>query len=411
MIHQRSSLCFLIVTTIALLFIQTSHVQGSGSIFSGLGYGVIENFGSSRAVALGNAALALPDSLRLNFLNPAHLAQIRQTRISVGGYLSRQWMKDNQASDVDDWSQMEFFGIAISLKKGLALGMLVAPYSRMDYLYGWDGVSSNGIPYHQSYKGSGGLSRIAVNLAWSPKPVVQIGVALSAIWGEVEELRGSYFSTSGYQDIEFIKSRQWRTFAGTLGLAVEPYKTVCLAAIFEPKIPINLNQEFTYTGTDSTVQSEDEFHIAARYGFGMSYRFHPHWLTAFQVLYGDWEKLSELPGVATDYQNSYEVSWGAEWSPGKPNSDSFLRRLSYRWGARWATSYTLSQGSSIDSYFATGGIGIPFHNGKEQLDLSLEYGLRGDLAANGGEEAILKFRLGLNLGEDWFVRTKPSWEE
>jgi len=85
--------------------------------------------------------------------------------------------------------------------------------------------------------------------------------------------------------------------------------------------------------------------------------------------------------------------------------------LQYRCGTRWETGYTLSQGNPIDGYFASLGVGYPFHDGRDRLDFSVELGLRGDLTSNGGQEMILKVRLGLNLGETWFKRPKPSWED
>lgn len=404
--------CSLFVTITGVLAF-TPAAYPAASIFSGLGYGVFENLGSSRAFAMGNAALALQDSIAFNFLNPAVLAEIRQTRISAGAYATRHWMQDRQSSDVDDWAQVEFFSIAIKLKEGLGLGFSLTPYTRVDYRYGWDYSLSN-VAYYESYQGNGGLSQAALNLAWSAAEPVKIGASVSGIWGQVEELRGSYADASGYQDLEFLYSKRWLAFGGTVGLLLEPRRGLTIGAALSPEVPIQLDRTFSYTGEDSSGFSEAEYRLAARYGLGAALQLSKRWLAAGQVFYSPWGDLKDLPGDSVQsqkYQDSYDVSLGAEWIPGAWNSERFLQRLQYRFGARWESAYTLSQGNPVNAYFATAGFGLPFNEGRDRFDLSFEFGLRGDLTQNGGQEKLLKIHLGLNLGETWFKRAKPSWED
>lgn len=388
------------------------NLRAAGSIFSGLGsYGVFESFSSSRAVGMGNAGLALNDSVSLNALNPAALAAIKQTRISASGYLTRQWMRDHQASDLEDWGQVECFCIALRLREGLAIGFFLTPESRIDYLYNWDVVIDDQI-FTQSNQGSGGLSRIALNLGWAPWSWAKIGAGVTTIWGYNEEKRISYIGQSGYnQYIEFLNEEKWLAFGGSLGILLQPAERLTLGAVFEPEIPIDLDRTYSYTDEDSSITYKTEYKLAARYGLGLAYQFKPQWQAAGQVVYRPWSELEEsLPPGPQEYQDSYELAAGFEWIPGHWNDDFLLRRMQYRFGFRWETGYALSEGSSIDGYYATLGLGYPFNEGKDRFDFSLEYGLRGDLSANGGQENILKFRVGLNIGETWFVRTKPPWE-
>lgn len=395
---------------LAVLLLLPTPAAAAGSIFSGLGYGVVENPGSSRAFGMGNAAIGLSDSLTLNAMNPAMLAEIKQTRISVGGYISRQLMRDDQAEDVDDWAQLEFFSIALKLQKGLAIGFFLVPYSRVEFQYGWN-AEINGAPYHQTFQGNGGLSRASLYLGWSLGEWGKVGLGPSVIWGQVEELRGSYFDVSGYQDIEFLTTRQWLAFSGSAGLLLKPVSRLTIGATFEPEVPIDMDRIFVYTDEDSSAVYEAEYQMAARYGFGLSYRLSPHWLTAGQLTYSPWSNLTDLPEGPTGYQDAYSVAAGAEWTPEGWDADNFFKRLQYRFGGRYETGYVESQSNSIESYFVSIGLSYPFHGGRDRLDFSLEYGLRGDVSANGGEENIIKFRMGLNLGGSWFVRTKPAWED
>ena len=90
---------------------------------------------------MGNTGVALEDSNSISFVNPALLSCIQHTRITIGGYFSRQWMRDPTSSDVDDWAQVEYVGLALPLKKNWGLGFYLLPYSRVEFKYAWSGTS------------------------------------------------------------------------------------------------------------------------------------------------------------------------------------------------------------------------------------------------------------------------------
>ncbi len=396
-----------------VLFALTVPSFAEGSLFSGLAdYGIFTRFVSSRAMGMGGAGLALRDSLSLNALNPAAFGDLARTRVSVGGYLSHHQMQDHYNVDAEDGGGFEFFALGIALKKGLGLGLTITPSSRFDYRYNWD-IRIENVLLTQSRQGTGGLSRAALNLGWAFSSWGRIGTSAHIQWGEVEESRISYTDVSGYDPyIEFLNTKQWMALGGSVGILVSPFERLTLGAVFEPETPITLNREFAYSENDSTVNTEAEYKLAPLYGLGASVRLSANWLFSGQLIYSPWSELdeSDLPPTTSGYQDAYELSGGAEWTPGDVKSDFLLARLQYRFGLRREISYVKSQGSSLDAYFATLGFGYPLHVGADRIDLSLEFGLRGDLSANGGQESIIRIHLGLNLGETWFVRPKPSWE-
>jgi long-subunit fatty acid transport protein len=400
----------IIVVFFILCGVNPQAAVSSGSIFSGLGYGVLEDFSSSRAVGMGNAGLALPDSSTLNFSNPALLADLRKTRIAVGGFLARHDMRDHYASDLDDWGQVEYFGLGFPLKKGLVIAGLFSPFSRVDFKYGWSGQLS-GVPYFESYQGTGGLSRAALDLAWAVHPRLSVGGSACFLWGEVEEVRGSYFDASGYLDAEFVTSKQWRSFSGEIGIRWQPVTDLTLGVLYQPESPIHLDQLFSYTNEDSTITTEKEYRLPARIGFGFSYRISPRWLSAVSAHYASWGALAaaDLPSGPSGYRDAYRLGGGLEWEPGSWDADHFFKRLTYRLGAGWASDYVLAENSVLHAYSLTLGWSYPFHEARDRVDFSLEITQRGNLSENGGQELIYKFRLGLNLGETWFQRAKPPW--
>lgn len=382
----------------------------TGSIFSGLGFGVMEDVNSSRAAGMGNAGLALDDSNTVSFANPALLSSILRTRIAIGGYFSRQWMSDPTGSDKDDWAQFEFFGLGLPIKKNWGLGFMLAPYSRVEFKYAWNG-SLNGFPYLETVQGTGGLTRASMNLAWAPLATLRLGVAGNLIWGDVSEYRTSVFDAPGYLDVQFATTKQYMGFGGTAGVLFKPTSRLALAATVEPQIPLHEDRTFSYTAaSDSVVNSKHDYTLAGRYGLGASFQLTPKWLISAQGIYGAWGGLKDLPEDSAGYRNSLDLGVGAEWSPGAWNSEGVLKQLQYRFGLRRESTYLISNGHGVDAYVASAGISYPFHQGLDRLDLGFEYGSRGNLSNNGGRENTFRVRLGLNLGESWFQRTKPPWE-
>jgi long-subunit fatty acid transport protein len=403
--------------SLAVLALMASGANATGSIFSGLGVGVLEDVNSSRAIGMGNTGLALEDSNTINFANPALLSTLHRSRITIGGYISRQWMTDPNSSDTDDWAQLEYFGIAIAIKKGWGLGFHLTPYSRVEFKYAWTGTLVSPLPgvpnadYLETYQGIGGLTRAALSLAWAPKPGLSVGIAGNLTWGDVQEYRTSVFNAPGYSDVQFTKSKQYLGYGGTIGIIVKPTPKLVLGATFEPQVPLQLDRIFSYTSGDSIVTSQQDLQLAARFGFGASYQIAPKWLVAGQVAYSDWSSVENLPGGSSTYRNSNNVGMGAEWTPGTWDSDAFFQRFQYRFGLRRESTYLVSDGSGVDVYTASAGLSYPFHQGVDRFDLGFEFGRRGNLDSNGGQENTFKFRLGLNLGESWFQRSKPPWAE
>jgi len=399
-----------ILTPVIAIFICTT-AFAAGSIFSGLAdFGLWQTFTSSRATGFGGAGLALPDSIGLNFMNPASLAAIQKTRVSIGGYLTSTQMKDPYGVDSEDWAQFDHFGIAIVLRSGLGLGFYVTPASRVDYRYNWQS-EAGGVNFTETRSGSGGLSRAGLSLGWKFSQWGKIGLGGAAMFGQVEESRISYTTQSGYDPyIEFLNTQQWLSFTGTFGLLLEPTSRLAIAAIVEPEVPIQLNNDFSYSENDSSVVTDAEYTLAGLYGLGLSFQVSPKVLTSTQLIYRPWSSVTNLPAINDEYQDALELGGGLEWTPGTWDDDFILGRLKYRFGARYESNYVKSQGSSLNGYYGTMGVGIPLHEGRDRIDLSLEYGQRGSVSSNGGEERIIKIRAGISLGEKWFVRPKPTWE-
>ncbi len=96
---------------------------------------------------------------------------------------------------------------------------------------------------------------------------------------------------------------------------------------------------------------------------------------------------------------------GAEFLPTRTLAEPYYRQVIYRAGGYINQSYLRLNGTTINEYFVTGGIGVPifFTPGSEaRMNVGLEYGVRGS-ASNGLErDSIIRMTFSLSGSDTWF---------
>ncbi|MFC4096179.1 hypothetical protein [Euzebyella saccharophila] len=91
------------------------------------------------------------------------------------------------------------------------------------------------------------------------------------------------------------------------------------------------------------------------------------------------------------------------------NSDSFkyVDRIQYRLGYNYDTGYLSMNGTKIDGYSFTAGIGLPVGQGwKSRLNLSYSYGSQGQIQNIMIRENFHLVTLNLGLKDVWFQKRR-----
>ncbi|HEY5134104.1 MAG TPA: hypothetical protein VII85_10510, partial [Candidatus Krumholzibacteriaceae bacterium] len=86
-------------------------------------------------------------------------------------------------------------------------------------------------------------------------------------------------------------------------------------------------------------------------------------------------------------------------------SGAFFTRIPLRIGFyenRWHVEYP--EGRPVNSRFVTFGTGFSLPGGPGAIDLSFEIGQIGSISANGLDERVFRFALGLSASEAWSKR-------
>jgi hypothetical protein len=115
-----------------------------------------------------------------------------------------------------------------------------------------------------------------------------------------------------------------------------------------------------------------------------------------------WSDFKLLGVHPEEMQNGMRAGFGIEWLPGKEFVETYAQQIGYRLGGYARQTNVKLNGTSINEYFATAGIGLPLGN-EARLNIGLEYGVRGTTSALLVKNNILRLTLSISAGDIWFL--------
>jgi hypothetical protein len=113
------------------------------------------------------------------------------------------------------------------------------------------------------------------------------------------------------------------------------------------------------------------------------------------------------------YTDRSQIALGGYYLPKKNSISSYWHRVIYRAGIRFekpgialdvdgpANSFT-----EMKDFGISFGLGLPVGNQLTRFNVSVEYGKRGEITQGLIQENYVNLRLGLNLAEKWFQKSK-----
>lgn len=362
-------------------------IVGQAPITSvGLGYQVQPVDG--RSAALGGAGLGLLGG-SFSVRNPADLLLHREPGFGI----SFTGESVDLEGGNDTTGRQRFSSIrALIPFGGWAVGISFAGEFDQDWSTRFQDtlfLADGSVPFNESREHDGGISAVDVSLARQIGPL-GIGVSAQRLTGS---LRQSFFrqfdlplgdapqlgSTGGSQELSY---KAWRFKAGGL---------------INVSDRIAVSGSFGMGGTlSATIQDSDlpveEFDLPPTVEIGGSARVTNDLLFAGGGGWGRWSDVD--PGDAGF--TSHDVTWmggGLEYG-----GLTFLGgRLPVRLGYRQADLPFSPSSETLTENAITGGFGWEFQQGLAVMDLTVEAGTRGDLAAAGLEESFTRMTLSFTL--------------
>jgi len=383
-----------------------------GSSYSRYGFGDILRYGDSRIYSMGGTGIALIDNGSINLLNPAGICRINITRFSAGIEYNNFSSKDESGSS--SYSTGGFQGLAfaipISYENGIVMLLDATPYSKVSYAINSSGFDPlTGSVQNQTFYGSGGLSYLGLGLSVSPFNTLHLGGRVNYMYGHTRQYQTSSFENSVYNNTIFDRNIYYSGFSFTLGAIYEGLdQLLSLPASHNLSFGLtlrtagSLNAKADRYYTNDTTSQEGTAEIPLSAGLGLSYLYQNRYRFLGDIVFENWGDLRPFELDPAALRNSYRASIGLELIPEK-GADTYLKRLFYRAGFMYNSTYYLINGVGINEYCLTGGVGLPM-GFESWLNIGVQVGFRGTTDYKLQKDLIIRLSVAVSASELWFLK-------
>lgn len=398
--------------------------NSTASPYSYFGVGDLKATGTVENQMMGGLSV-YTDSIHINLNNPAAYSKLEYTTYTAGLSRKEYRFESNVSKESSSISNLDYLSLGVNLGKGLGMGFGIMPYSSIGYNFQSERTTAQG-SVSESFNGEGGLNRVYLSVGYQLFKNLSLGVTGNFNFGNQ--------NTNSYQTIEDVQLGSFnriesriKGFDFNFGASFTPNITDkhTLFTSIIVNTQANLVSENTRTiGSFSTTNGMDvevtevdlEAQGLARTGvqipttatLGVGYGQDRKWFLgaeySFQEL-GNFE--NELtPASNLEYKNAQTFRLGGYYIPEYTSFTSYLKRVTYRAGAKVSKSGIVVDNKEINDFGITFGMGLPLGRNLSNINLGFELGKRGTKYGDLVEESYFKVNVGLSLNDKWFIPRK-----
>ncbi len=448
-IDKRTRLAFL---ALALMFPLTAAFAQESSVntyspYTLYGLGNMNYTGSTSFAAMGGTSIGFRNGffdtagdLKVNTTNPASLSSLapRSIIFDVGLTGSNVYLQQkatgatgSQVLRKTSFNTFNFSNVTLAfpILRGLGVAVNVSPYSQIGYNINIDDDSYladlGWVRY--SYMGEGDITEAKLGIGWSPFKKLSIGAEVIYMWGNIDRTykadidHYSYTGSGKYNDISAYTNEKVSRVYGGFGIQYTP------VAVNKTRLTIGatyrmggkLNAKATDYIPSNNIYGDTirlNKYTTAEYmpqTIGVGFFFHrPKYAIGVDYIYQDWAKNNPYDEAnQVGYVNTNTFKFGAQYTPGRYDMRSFMKRITYRVGFRYNDYYMQYHGHKMTEKAVTFGFEIPFKMvAVSNVNIGFEFGERGTLQNELIRERYFKINLGVFLfGRDydyWFEKYK-----
>jgi hypothetical protein len=382
--------------------------------------------------AMGGTGLAIHESNRINYLNPAAFSALDSTTVYFDVGLNAYANSYQTENYSNSWWNMNLHHVTFASSMGKFLGFSagIIPYSSIgynikqeydDYTYG--------IAMDTYFEGEGGALNFYAGTSIKLLDRISLGVTMNYLMGKLTRTRAVDFPmNSGYSDINSLEDIKLRKPVFTLGLQ---YKEVfedkfffTLGGIYDFKASTELSNEFrvenafypddnawlndsvlveaTYLLGEDTVNNT--LNIPQKIGLGIAFGIPNKLIVTGDYYLQDWTGSMSGENYRTTRANS--VHFGAELLPDASAIRGYHKLMTYRIGGYYSNSYLMVNDYQLKDYGITFGLGFPIRTLKSSINVAFTLGTRGTTEYNLVEENYGILTFNVTLHDLWFRKRR-----
>jgi len=384
----------------------------TGSPYSLFGLGVENNSNSGRNSGLGKTGISLDADYGINLYNPASFISLKENEITFdfGGSVEFINLKGDDLSEDNSTYNFTNISLAFNRNNNYGIGLTLKPATTVGYsLTGLDNnIEGSNEQFTTNIDGTGGLSEIRLDYARTYFKNFNIGIKASYLFGKIEEIESivtsnSYleiFDTNYYSGAQVGLGLQYNLLdKHNFGLTVD-LPTV-LKGTKDQTITKYSNAAFS-TIEETEDEDIDSFNLPLKIGFGYSTKFKNLLITADYNL-NFWSTTNQSDSIG-DYTDQNIFSLGASYAA-DPTSYKYWNRVDFRMGLNYNSGYLKVDGTNIDSYTGSLGIGLPLGR-RSLLNISYALSKKGTTDSILIQEYVNTININLSLTDLWFQKRK-----
>jgi hypothetical protein len=424
MIKNRSNYYFFLSALFFFFNCSLSAQTIITSPYSRYGIGDLAANANAWNFSMGGTSIGLRSPSHINFNNPASYTAFDSTSfIFEGGvYFNYVSLSTNTQTTTRTYASVGYLAFGFPVTRWWRTSLALLPFSDVGYNISSD-EDVTGIGHvTRIYTGSGGVNRFLWGNGFKITKNLSVGINASFLFGSLQQESSSTFPDSAYyinfrQDNNIDVGGFYFDYGIQYTARLKDVKMTA-GAVFGTSTKVTAKTDYLYTtyltsnGTDSpkdTIQSQPGIHgsitIPMMYGFGLSFEKPDSWLIGADYRWQNWQKYQAF-GVGDSLVNSFQVSAGAEFIPDINNYTSYFKRVRYRFGLMYNSSYLDLRGKHLNEYAVSVGFGLPIQRLKTAINLSAELGTRGTTQSNLISETYFNFVVGFSIYERWFLKRK-----
>ncbi len=408
--------------------------SGTNSPYSQYGWGVMSDQTSGFNRGMNGIGIGLRDSRQVNFLNPASYSAMDSLMFlfdgGVSGHITQMKEGGNSISRKNANFEYAVAGFRVARHLGVSIGII--PYTNVGYSYATTlpiGESST-YTYTNTYTGSGGLRQVYAGIGWEPLRGLSIGMNAAYMWGDYEKWVVNSYSDKYTNTLSKLYRADVSTYQLGFGLQYaaritsKDNLTLGLTYTMGHKMEADPTCIITSTNSQTGVSDTTRFEINEKvglphiFGAGMGWHHGTKWKVGIDYTLQKWsgvdfpeyKLVNHVPTYSLNpsyFEDRHKVNVGGEYCPDMTGR-SFMKRIRYRAGASYASSYFKVNGKDGPKEVSvSAGVGIPIinnYNNRSILNLSVQW-VRN--AASGLlTENTYRLNIGFTFNERWFQKWK-----
>jgi hypothetical protein len=425
MIKNRFKSCACLTLLLLLLTCSLSAQTIITSPYSRYGIGDLTANANAWNLSMGGNAIGLRSNYHVNILNPASYTAFDSTSFVFEGGVIYNYvtLKTNVESASRSYASLGYLNFGFPVTKWWKTSLNLLPYSNVGYNVSADEIMPEVGLISRVYTGSGGINRFLWGNGFKLTKHLSIGINASYLFGSMVRESASTFPDSTFmlnlrEDNDITVSGLYFDYGIQYTVKIKKDVRLIAGAIFGTNTKVNAKTDilsttyFSSAGNEyikDTIVSEPgvkgNITIPWMFGLGFSFEKPDKWIIGADYRWQNWKNYQAF-GLSDSLVNSYCVSGGVEILPDVGSYTNYFKRIRYRVGLKYNSTYLQLRGKHLNEYSVSVGFGLPIHGMKTAINLSAELGTRGTTQSNLIQETYFNFVLGFSIYERWFVKRK-----